>query len=161
MQLATEKDFDKVMSIFRIYLDIFPHIVSDYYKNEDYIRLCLKQKDYKLLLMDDVVITFRIYKTKYSQGNVQLQPGDCILHQIAAKNQGDGSATKVERYFLDNINTRVFLSVPKHLPRTKNFHIKNGFKIVGWTNWNTWDSLAEISLQMPETERGDVFLYEV
>ena len=88
MQLATEKDFDKVMSIFKIYPDIFPHIT------EDYIRLCLKQKDYKLLLMNDVVITFRIYKTKYSQGNIQLQPGDCILHQIAAKNQGDGSATK-------------------------------------------------------------------
>tara|TARA_B100001057_G_scaffold494472_1_gene591129 strand:- start:5437 stop:5904 length:468 start_codon:yes stop_codon:yes gene_type:complete len=155
MQLATEKDFDKVMSIFKIYPDIFPHIT------EDYIRLCLKQKDYKLLLMNDVVITFRIYKTKYSQGNIQLQPGDCILHQIAAKNQGDGSATKVERYFLNNINTRVFLSVPKNLTRTKNFHIKNGFKVVGWKTWIRWDSLAEISLRMSKIEMGDVFLYEI
>ena len=100
---AKENDFDAVKDIFYQHKEWFPHIRTDYMRREI--------ESGNLILDNDVIITYNYYKRKQKIGNIQAQQGDCVLHQIAAKNKG--TASQVLQRFFKWTNRRVFLSVTK------------------------------------------------
>ena len=137
---AKKKDFDTVWNIFKDNKKYFPHIRTDYLK-----RNIAKGQ---VVLDQDVVIVYNIYKRKQRLNEeILAQPGDCILHQIVAKNR-NGSAKKVLHKFFKYINTRVFLSVRSENDIAKRFYEKNGMLKIGKTSWSKG--------KIP----GDIYLYD-
>ena len=66
----------------------------------------------------------------------EAQKGDCILHQIAAKNQGDGSGKRVFEIFIEyNKGRDIVLSVRTENDRAIKFYKKNGFIKVSDIEW--------------------------
>ena len=140
MNHAKETDFESVKEIFYQHKKWFPHIRTDYMK-----RMIAKEN---LIFDNDVVITYNFYKRKQRIGDVIAQQGDCILHQIAAKNH-NGSASQALQNFFDFVKPRrVFLSVRSDNEIAKKFYVKNNMKLVGATSWARG------------TLPGDVYLYE-
>ena len=139
---AKENDFDEVKDIFYQHKQWFPHIRTDYMRREI--------ASGNLILDNDVIITYNYYKRKQKIGDVQAQQGDCVLHQIAAKNKG--TASQVLQRFFKWTNRRVFLSVRSDNIIAKKFYEKNGMKLVGKTSW-TKDGVKNA---LP----GDVYFYD-
>lgn len=137
---AKDNDFDTVWNIFKNNKKYFPHIRTDYLK-----RNIAKGQ---VVLDQDVVIVYNIYKRKQRLNEeILAQPGDCILHQIVAKNK-NGSAKEVLHKFFKHINTRVFLSVRSENDIAKRFYEKNGMLKIGDTSWSKG--------KIP----GDIYLYD-
>ncbi len=97
MNHATLDNLDEIMDVFKQYGDTFPHIRKD--KIETMIEF------HNVIWEEKVLITYNRYKRKQAVAMMtekdrvisayEAQKGDCILHQIAAKNQGDGSCKRV------------------------------------------------------------------
>ena len=139
MILAQQQDFEKVKEIFYQHKQWFPHVRTDYMRREI---------DKGHIVLDrEVIITYNFYKKKQLIGNVLAQQGDCILHQIAAKNK-DGSASEVLQRFFKWTERRVFLSVRSDNLIAKKFYEKNNMKLIGKTSWARG------------TLPGDVYLYD-
>ena len=136
---AQENDFERVKEIFYQHKQWFPHIRTDYMRREI-------AKGH-VVLDREVVITYNFYKRKQRIGDVLAQQGDCILHQIAAKNK-DGSASEVLQRFFKWTKRRVYLSVRSDNEIAKKFYVKNNMKLVGSTTW------------AKGTLPGDVYLYD-
>ena len=139
---AKDEDYDVVKEIFSQHKEWFPHI------RQDYIKRMIASGN--LILDNDVIITYNYYKRKQRIGTATAQQGDCILHQIAAKNKGTASQTL--QNFFDWTNRRVFLSVRSDNQIAKKFYEKNGMKIVGQTSW----SKGGVKNALP----GDVYMYD-
>ena len=139
---AKENDFDTVKDIFYQHKEWFPHIRTDYMRREIAAG--------HLILDNDVIITYNYYKRKQKIGNIQAQQGDCVLHQIAAKNKG--TASQVLQRFFKWTNRRVFLSVRSDNIIAKKFYKKNNMKIVGQTSW----AKDGVKNALP----GDVYMYD-
>ena len=149
---AKENNFEEVKDIFYQYKELFPHIRTDY------MRRMIESGN--LILDNDVIITYNYYKRNYklvrsSLGEMSqeiiMQPNDCILHQIAAKNR-NGSASEVLQRFFKWTKRRVFLSVRSENVIAKRFYEKNGMKLIGKTSW-TKDGVKNA---LP----GDIYLYD-
>ena len=149
---AKENNFEEVKDIFYQHKEWFPHIRTDY------MRRMIKSGN--LILDNDVIITYNYYKRNYklvrsSLGEMSqeiiMQPNDCILHQIAAKNR-NGSASEVLQRFFKWTKRRVFLSVRSENVIAKRFYEKNGMKLIGKTSW-TKDGVKNA---LP----GDIYLYD-
>ena len=137
---AQEHDFETVKEIFYQHKQWFPHIRTDYIRREI-------AKGH-VVLDREVVITYNFYKRKQRIGDVLAQQGDCILHQIAAKNK-DGSASEVLQRFFKWTKRRVYLSVRSDKEIAKKFYVKNNMKLVGSTSW------------AKGTLPGDVYLHDI
>jgi|TARA_B110001454_G_scaffold48951_1_gene48153 RimJ/RimL family protein N-acetyltransferase len=149
---AKENDFDVVKDIFYQHKEWFPHIRTDY------MRRMIASGN--LILDNDVIITYNYYKRNYklvksSMGEMSqkiiMQPNDCILHQIAAKNR-NGSASEALQRFFKWTNRRVFLSVRSDNVIAKAFYERNDMKLIGKTSW-TKDGVKNA---LP----GDIYLYD-
>ena len=140
---ARENDFDAVKDIFKQHKQWFPHL------RQDYIKRMITSGN--LILENDVIITYNYYKRKQKIGDVTAQQGDCVLHQIAAKNR-NGSASKALKQFFKWTNRRVFLSVRSDNLIAKKFYEKNDMKIVGQTSWTKDGVKNALS--------GDVYMYD-
>ena len=149
---AKENDFDVVKDIFYQHKEWFPHIRTDY------MRRMIASGN--LILDNDVIITYNYYKRNYklvksSMGEMSqkiiMQPNDCILHQIAAKNR-NGSASEALQRFFKWTNRRVFLSVRSDNVIAKVFYERNDMKLIGKTSW-TKDGVKNA---LP----GDIYLYD-
>ena len=92
MNLATESNLKEVMRLFQQHKEFFPHIRQDYVKRKILAN--------NLILEDNVVIAFSLYKKDVKLGNLSVPKGQIMLHQIAAGIQGDGSASRVLNKFL-------------------------------------------------------------
>ena len=80
----------------------------------------------------------------------EAQEGDCILHQIAAKNQGDGSSKRIfERFVEYNKGRDIVLSVRSDNDRAIQFYKKNGFIKVSDIEWGKTNQV-----------KGEVYLLE-
>jgi hypothetical protein len=134
---AKENDFDVVKEIFSQHKQWFPHVRQDYIKR-------------MIASGNDVIITYNYYKRKQRIGTITAQQGDCILHQIAAKNKGTASQTL--QNFFNWTNRRVFLSVRNDNQIAKKFYEKNGMDLVGFTSW----SKSGVKDALP----GDVYMYD-
>ena len=149
---AKENNFEEVKDIFYQHKEWFPHIRTDY------MRRMIESGH--LILDNGVIITYNYYKRNYklvrsSLGEMSqkiiMQPNDCILHQIAAKNR-NGSASEALQRFFKWTKRRVFLSVRSDNVIAKKFYEKNGMKLVGQTSW-TKDGVKGALL-------GDVYMYD-
>jgi RimJ/RimL family protein N-acetyltransferase len=139
---AKEADTIEVKSIFKQHKEWFPHI------RQDYIKRMIDSGN--LILDNDVIITYNYYKKKQRIGTITAQQGDCVLHQIAAKNKG--TASKILQEFFKWNNRRVFLSVRSDNIIAKKFYEKNGMDLVGFTSW----SKSGVKNALP----GDVYMYD-
>jgi len=139
---AKDTDFDVVKDIFYQHKQWFPHIRTDYIRREI-------AKGH-LILDNDVVIAYNYYKRKQKIGDVQAQQGDCVLHQIAAKNKG--TASQVLQRFFKWTNRRVFLSVRRDNVIAKVFYERNNMRLIGQTSW-TKDGVKNA---LP----GDIYCYD-
>jgi RimJ/RimL family protein N-acetyltransferase len=140
---AKENDYDVVKEIFSEHKQWFPHV------RQDYIKRMIASRN--LILDNDVIITYNYYKRKQRIGTITAQQGDCILHQIAAKNR-NGSASQALQDFFKWTNRRVFLSVRNDNLIAKKFYEKNGMDLVGFTSW----SKGGVKDALP----GDVYMYD-
>ena len=149
---AKENNFEEVKDIFYQHKEWFPHIRTDY------MRRMIESGN--LILDNGVIITYNYYKRNYklvrsSLGEMSqkiiMQPNDCILHQIAAKNR-NGSASEALQRFFKWTKRRVFLSVRSDIVIAKKFYEKNGMKLVGQTS-RTKDGVKGALL-------GDVYMYD-
>ena len=138
MNHATLDNLDEIMEVFKQYGDTFPHIRKD--KIETMIEF------HNVIWDEKVLITYNHYKRKQAVAMMaekdrvvsayEAQKGDCILHQIAAKNLGDGSSKKVFLRFLDfNKGKDVWLSVRAENKRAIAFYEKQDFAEVGDIEW--------------------------
>jgi len=165
MKLATMEDFDEVWSILMQYKNIFPHLRYDY--------MTRKVTSNETVFDQGVVITFTKYKKKTKLGNISAFGGDYIIHQIAVKNQGDGSAKKIILEFLNWIDSsKCWLAVRASNERAIQFYKKLGFKEMSniiWSKHEDAPSILEDTLIGVEPENsideekeelpGKVFLY--
>ena len=149
---AKENDYDVVKEIFSEHKQWFPHV------RQDYIKRMIASGN--LILDNDVIITYNYYKRNYklvksSMGEMSqkiiMQPNDCILHQIAAKNR-NGSASEALQRFFKWTNRRVFLSVRSDNVIAKAFYERNDMKLIGKTSW-TKDGVKNA---LP----GDIYCYD-
>ena len=149
---AKEADTIEVKSIFKQHKEWFPHI------RQDYIKRMIDSGN--LILDNDVIITYNYYKRNYklvksSMGEMSqkiiMQPNDCILHQIAAKNR-NGSASEALQRFFKWTNRRVFLSVRSDNVIAKAFYERNDMKLIGKTSWTK----NGVKNALP----GDIYLYD-
>jgi hypothetical protein len=139
---AKKTDYDVVKDIFNQHKEWFPHI------RQDYIKRMIASNN--LILDNEVIITYNYYKKKQRIGTITAQQGDCVLHQIAAKNKG--TASKILQEFFKWNNRRVFLSVRSDNIIAKKFYEKNGMDLVGFTSW----SKSGVKNALP----GDVYMYD-
>ena len=127
MKHATISDFDEIKSIFKKHKEWFPHIRHDKLKRQIESGECAFD--------EGVVITYNLYKRNTSLGDVVASKGDCILHQIVTAQQGNGSASRVFKKFIDYIDATIFLSVRAENPIAVGFYKKMGMDVVGKTSW--------------------------
>jgi len=128
MILAVPSDFDKVKSIFYSHKKWFPHVRTDYMK-----RMIDKKQ---LILEDGILITFHHAKRRQKIGDVQLQKGDTVLHQIASDSPGSGTAQAVLNNFFNYCPSDVFLSVRADNLTANKFYVKMNMKLIGTTSWS-------------------------
>ena len=140
---AKEADTIEVKSIFKQHKEWFPHI------RQDYIKRMIDSGN--LILDNDVIITYNYYKKKQRIGTVTAQQGDCVLHQIAAKNR-NGSASQALQNFFKWTNRRVFLSVRSDNIIAKKFYEKTSMDLIGFTSWSLGGVKNALS--------GDVYMYD-
>tara|TARA_B100000427_G_scaffold223956_1_gene187661 strand:+ start:1078 stop:1560 length:483 start_codon:yes stop_codon:yes gene_type:complete len=142
MNHATLDNLDEIMDVFKQYSKIFPHIRKD--KIETMIEL------HNVIWEEDVLITYNHYQRKQKVGTYEAQKGDCILHQIAAKNQGDGSGRRVfERFMKFNRGRDIVLSVRAENDRAIGFYKNYGFIKVSDIEWGKESQV-----------KGEVYLLE-
>ena len=138
MNHANLDNLEEIMNVFKQYGDTFPHIRKD--KIETMIEF------HNVIWEEGVLITYNHYKRKQKVAMMskknrvlsayEAQKGDCILHQIAAKNQGDGSGKRVfERFIEYNKGRDIVLSVRTENDRAIKFYKKNGFIKVSDIEW--------------------------
>ena len=152
MNHANLDNLEEIMDVFKQYGDTFPHIRKD--KIETMIEF------HNVIWEEGVLITYNHYKRKQKVAMMskknrvlsayEAQKGDCILHQIAAKNQGDGSGKRVfERFMRFNKGRDIVLSVRAANDRAIGFYKKYGFIKVSDITWGK-DSQV----------KGEVYLLE-
>ena len=152
MNHATLDNLEEIMGVFKQYGDTFPHIRKD--KIETMIEF------HNVIWEENVLITYNHYKRKQrvammSKKNrvlsaYEAQKGDCILHQIAAKNQGDGSGRRIFERFIDyNKGRDIVLSVRSANKRAIQFYKKYNFIKVSDIEWGKESQV-----------KGEVYLLE-
>ena len=127
MIFAVPSDFEKVKSIFYSHKKWFPHVRTDYMK-----RMIARKQ---LILEDGILITFHHAKRRQKIGDVQLQKGDTVLHQIASDSPGSGTAQAILNNFFDYCPSDVFLSVRADNLTANKFYVKMNMKLIGKTSW--------------------------
>jgi hypothetical protein len=157
MNHATIDNLEEIMDVFKQYGDTFPHIRKD--KIETLIEF------HNVIWEEKVLITYNHYKRKQKvammreSGNsrhhrvlstYEAQKDDCILHQIAAKNQGDGSGQRIFKRFVEyNRGRDIVLSVRSDNDRAIQFYKNNGFIKVSDIEWGKTNQV-----------KGEVYLLE-
>ena len=128
MIFAEEKDFDKVKEIFYSHKKWFPHVRTDYM-----MRMINKKQ---LILEDGILITFHHAKRRQKIGDVQVEKGDTVLHQIASDSPGSGIAQSILNNFFDYCPKDVFLSVRADNLTANKFYVKMNMNLIGSTSWS-------------------------
>ena len=106
MNHATIDNLDEIMDVFKQYKDIFPHIRSD--------KIQRMIESNNVVWEEKGIDYLQSLSEKTTSWKIRSpQKGDCILHQIAAKNQiMDGSGKRVfENFMKFNANRDIVLSV--------------------------------------------------
>ena len=127
MRLAIQSEFEDIKLIFYKHKKWFPHIRTDY------MRRMIEKK--RLIYQDGVIITFHHAARKQKIGNVPVNKGETILHQIANKESGNGNAKKILLQFFDWCEKDVYLSVRADNLTANRFYVKMNMNLIGKTTW--------------------------
>ena len=127
MIFAEKKDFNKVKEIFYSHKKWFPHVRTDYM-----VRMIDRKQ---LILEDGILITFHHAKRRQKIGDVQVEKGDTVLHQIASDSPGSGTAQSILNNFFEYCPKDVFLSVRADNLTANKFYVKMNMKLIGITSW--------------------------
>ena len=127
MRLAIQSEFEDIKLIFYKHKKWFPHIRTDY------MRRMIEKK--RLIYQDGVIITFHHAARKQKIGNVLVNKGETILHQIANRESGNGNAKKILLQFFDWCEKDVYLSVRTDNQKACEFYEKIGMKEIGEHDW--------------------------
>ena len=138
LNIATIKDYANINDIFTQHREYFPHIRKDYIERNIH--------DENVIYINEVVIIFKKYKRKTKLGSVYALKDNYILHQIATKFH-DGRASEIFKLFLENLDSKLYLTVRKNNKKAIAFYIKNKMIEVGDISWKE------------NTIPGCVFLY--
>ena len=127
MIFAEKKDFNKVKEIFYSHKKWFPHVRTDY---------MMRMIDRKQLILEDgILITFHHAKRRQKIGDVQLEKGDTVLHQIASDSPGSGNAQSILNNFFEYCPKDVYLSVRADNLTANKFYVKMNMNLIGSTSW--------------------------
>lgn len=131
MNYATIEDFDEVWTIIEDNKEWFPHVRKFHIRN--------RLKWGQVILEDGVIITQQQYKRTGKIGrdtDVVTQKGDYIIHQIIAKKQGNGSASRVIQKYFDFVKSDVWLTVRADNTRANKFYKKVEMNLAGHIYWS-------------------------
>lgn len=124
-----ETDIERILEIFKKYKkDYFPHVWNSTLR-ETYLKG-------NIAFDDDVAIVFNQYKRDQRLGSAIARKNDWQIKQIAAMNQGDGSASRALMRFLANKTEGVWLTVRESNLRARRFYEKHGFTEVSPISWS-------------------------
>ena len=159
---AKDTDFEEIKSIFKQHKEWFGFVRADYIERtiinngEKFnfpVSFDNNHISNNLLVFEDgVIITYAINKVKHklakppNTSDVNTYKGDCILHQIGAKNRNGSASRMIQRFFEEH--KRVFLSVHSSNKIAKKFYEKNNMKLVGHTTFSK------------ATIPGDIYFYD-
>ena len=125
MNFAKAKDFEAIKQIF--YKHKMHHVRTDYMKQMIEMN--------RFIYQDGVVISFHHAKRKQSVGEIPINKGDTVLHQIANKEPGNGNGKKMLLKFFDWCEKDVYLSVKADNYKACEFYKRMGMKDIGEHNW--------------------------
>lgn len=129
IKLANIENLNEIMSFFKQYKDIFPHIRQDKIKN--------KITNNQAIYDEGVFITFTKYKKRTRLGNCLTSKGDFILHQIFNQTKGNGKGEKILNKFFKYIQPtdKLWLTVRASNIIANSFYRKMGFIKVSNIYW--------------------------
>ena len=146
MRLAIQSEFEEIKLIFYKHKKWFPHIRTDYMR-----RMIAKKR---LIYQDGVIITFHNAARKQKIGNVPVNKGETILHQIANKESGNGNAKKILLQFFDWCEKDVYLSVRADNLNACKFYDIIGMKEIGEHNWAKGKIKGKVYVRRKTTTRS-------
>ena len=149
MLLATKSDFEKVKETFYLHKKWFPHIRTDYMMRRIEANQCVFE--------DGIVITFHNTKVRQKIGNVRLEKGDTVLHQIANSQPGSGMAPVVLKNFFDWCEKNVYLSVRTDNTVARAFYDKVGMKEVGTCSWAKGTLPGVVYVRYKQSDRTSLY----
>ena len=125
--IATLKDYDDVISAFRLYRNVFPHL------SPTDIKKSIQNKE--LIWKYGVVIQFKYYKQKRKKGTFTTKVGDINLIKMCKVN--GGMPDTVFNEWLDLFERgRIVLSVRQNNHRAIKFYKRHNFKTRTEISWN-------------------------
>ena len=125
--IATLKDYDDVISAFRLYRNIFPHL------SPTDIKKSIQNKE--LIWKYGVAIQFKYYKQKRKKGSFTTKVGDINLMKMCKAN--GGMPDTVFNEWLDLLERgRIVLSVRQENQQAIKFYERHNFNIQTEISWN-------------------------
>ena len=124
--IATLRDYDDVISAFRLYRNVFPHLTPTD------IKKSIQNKE--LIWKYGVAIQFKHYKQKRKKGTFTTKVGDINLMKMCKVNGGMSDLAFNE--WLDLLKRgRIVLSVRQDNHRAIKFYERHNFKIQSEISW--------------------------
>ena len=124
--IATLRDYDDVISAFRLYRNVFPHLTTTD------IKKSIQNKE--LIWKYGVAIQFKYYKQKRKKGTFTTKVGDIHLIKMCKVNGGLSDLAFNE--WLDLLKRgRIVLSVRQDNHRAIKFYERHNFKIQSEISW--------------------------
>ena len=124
--IATLRDYDDVISAYRLYRNIFPHL------SPTDIKKSIQNKE--LIWKYGVAIQFKYYKQKRKKGTFTTKVGDINLMKMCKVNGGMSDLAFNE--WLDLLKRgRIVLSVRQDNHRAIKFYERHNFKIQNEISW--------------------------
>ena len=124
--IATLRDYDDVISAFRLYRNIFPHL------SPTDIKKSIQSKE--LIWKYGVAIQFKYYKQKRKKGTFTTKVGDINLMKMCKVNGGMSDLAFNE--WLDLLKRgRIVLSVRQSNQPALKFYERHNFNIQSETSW--------------------------
>ena len=124
--IATLRDYDDVISAFRLYRNVFPHLTPTD------IKKSIQNKE--LIWKYGVAIQFKYYKQKRKKGTFTTKVGDIHLIKMCKVNGGLSDLAFNE--WLDLLKRgRIVLSVRQDNHRAIKFYERHNFNIKSEISW--------------------------
>lgn len=129
VKAKSEDEIERILEIFKKYKkEYFPHVWNT--------TLRSSYSKGNIAFGEDVVIVFNQYKRSQNIGTMTAKKDDWQIKQIAAMNQGNGSASRMLLKFLAERTGDVWLTVRKSNQRARRFYEKHGFTEVSKISWS-------------------------
>jgi hypothetical protein len=131
MRHATADQLKEIFAHFRAQREVFPHIRQDALLRRILAGQCIYE--------DGVVITYQQYKKRTRVGDVDIQRGAVMLHQIVNSKQFSGAGGRVFGKFCAGVvapsGGDLYLTVRRENKTACAFYERHGMKVIGAVAW--------------------------